>query len=260
MRHPHKWEELLPEEFFAEMERAPIVYWSCGAMEEHGLHMALGNDYIQMYEVCLRAADITGGIVFPPVPFAPAGIPSLSREELRSGEHELYPPSLWVSRELCEWIYTELLESLADVGFRACVALGGHYPADLLLREIEQKTGGRIGDLCFHGGGTVELLEEEIARLQGEDPAVGGHGGMWESSLVMAVCPDWADLDRAERVMDAPFTSQLQKMSAAGLARIRDASVELGERLLGAAARKAAEHARRLLVRSLGGKQRGQKS
>ncbi len=252
MRHPHKWEEMLPEEFFAEMERAPVVYWSCGAMEEHGLHMALGNDWIQMYEVCLRAADITGGIVFPPVPFAPAAIPGLSREELRSGEHELYPPSLWVSRELCERLYTELLESLADLGFRACVALGGHYPADLVLRDVEGKLGGRVGDMFFHGGGTVELLAEEIAALAAEDPAVNGHGGMWESALVMAVRPDWADLSRAERVVDAPFASQLQKMSPQGLARIRDASVELGERLLDAGARKAAAHARELLAKAEG--------
>ena len=113
MRKMHQWEEMLPEEFFTEMARAPVAYWSCGAMEEHGLHVALGNDYIQMYEVCLRAARITGGIVFPPVPFAPAGAPpSYSRDQLRRGEHELYPPSLWVSRELCERLYTELLESL----------------------------------------------------------------------------------------------------------------------------------------------------
>jgi hypothetical protein len=31
MRHPHKWEEMLPEEFFEEFERSPIAYWACGA-------------------------------------------------------------------------------------------------------------------------------------------------------------------------------------------------------------------------------------
>jgi creatinine amidohydrolase/Fe(II)-dependent formamide hydrolase-like protein len=253
MRHPHKWEELLPEEFLAEMKRAPIVYWSCGAMEEHGLHMALGNDWVQMHEVCLRAAEMTGGIVFPPVPFAPAGIPGFSREELCSGEHELYAPSLWVSRELCERLYTELLESMADMGFQVCIALGGHYPADLVLREIRERTGGSIRGMLFHGGGTVELLQDEIEKMVAEDPSVNGHGGMWESALVMAVRPDWADLERAERVVDAPFASQLQKMSAEGLARIKGATVELGERLLNAAARKAAAHARRLLAEAQAG-------
>ncbi len=247
MRHPHKWEELLPEEFFAEMERAPIAYWSCGAMEEHGLHMALGNDWVQMYEVCLRAADLTGGLVFPPVPLAPAGIPGMSREELRAKSQELYPPSLWVSRELCERVYTELMESMADMGFKVCIALGGHYPADLLLREMAERMGGCIRGMLFHGGGTVELLREEIDALVAEDPAVSGHGGMWESALVMAARPDWAELSRAERVVEAPFASQLKKMSPEALARIKDANVELGERLLESAAQKAAAHARELL-------------
>jgi len=124
MRHCHKWEELLPEEFYEEFARAPIAYWGCGGMEDHGLHNALGADPYVAYDLCLRTADIAGGIVFPPVPFALAGIPGLSREELRSREPYTYPPSLWVSREVCEQLYLELLESLADLGFRACLAAG----------------------------------------------------------------------------------------------------------------------------------------
>ena len=253
MRDTHRWEEMLPEEFFAEAERAPVAYWSCGAMEEHGLHMALGNDWIQMHEVCLRAARVTGGVVFPAVPFAPAYIPGRSRQELRSGEHELYPPSLWVSRELCERLYTELLESLADMGFKACVALGGHYPADLLLRELERKHDGCIRGMWFYGGGTVELLQEEIARMADTDPTLGGHGGMWESALVMAIRPDWTDLSRAERVPDAPFASQLQKMPPEALSRIKDATPEFGEKLLEIAVDQAVSRARSLLAKADGG-------
>ena len=248
MRNLHKWDELLPEELFAEMARAPIAYWCCGAMEEHGLHMALGNDWIQMYEVCLRAAAVTGGVVFPAVPFAPAGIPGYSREELRSGGKELYPPSLWVSRELCERLYTELMESFADMGFKVCIALGGHYPADLLLRELEKQNEGRIGNMLFYGGGTVELLQDKIAEMGRDDPTLGGHGGMWESSLVMAVRPDWADLSRAERVVDAPFPSQLTNMSPEKLARIKDATAEFGAELLELAVAQTVERARALLA------------
>ena len=152
MRHPHKWEELLPEEFCEEFARAPIAYWGCGAMEDHGLHNALGADPYVAYGLCLRTAVITGGIVSPPMPFASAGIPGFSREELRSGEHQLYPPSLWVSQEVCEQLYLELLESLADMGFRACLAVGGHYPAALLLQEQRERTGGRVREMRFWGG------------------------------------------------------------------------------------------------------------
>ena len=58
MRRGHKWEEMLPEEFFEEFERTPIAYYACGAMEDHGLHNALGADCYIAYEICLRAVEI----------------------------------------------------------------------------------------------------------------------------------------------------------------------------------------------------------
>ncbi|HJN17102.1 MAG TPA: creatininase family protein [Armatimonadota bacterium] len=247
MRDAHRWEELLPEEFFAEVERAPVVYWSCGAMEEHGLHASLGTDWLQTYEVCLRAVEMTGGIVFPQVPFAPAGIPGMSREELRGKTDELFAPSLWVSRELCVRLYTELMESMADMGFKACVALGGHYPAELLLQAMHEETGGVVRGMKWHAAGTVSLLREEIDALLAEDPHVSGHGGMWETSLICAARPGWTDLSRAERVMDVGFPSQLQKLGAPGLRKIADATPEIGEKLLNFGAEKAARYARELL-------------
>jgi len=247
MRAPHRWEEMLPEEFTEEFERAPIAYFACGAMEEHGLHNALGTDPYQAYTVCLMAAEITGGIVFPPVPFAPAGIPAMAREELRAKAKPLFPPSLWVSRELCERIFLELMESMADMGFRACLGNGGHYPADLLLREIEESRGGRIGEMRFWGGGTVRLLEKEIADLARGNPNVGGHGTMWETSLVMGFRPDWVDLPRANRIRESPLPSQLKACSPEVIACIADANPELGRRLLEAAAHHLADRARELL-------------
>jgi len=247
MKGSHRWEELLPEEFTEEFERAPIAYWAAGAMEEHGLHNALGTDFIQCYEVCLRAAEITGGIVFPPVPFAPAGIPGYSREELRSGgPDKLFPPSLWVSREACEVLYTELLESLADMGFRACLALGGHWPADLLLQDLHQRHGGRIGDMRFYGGGTVSLLGDFLTDLIDADPLSGGHGTHWETSLVMALRPGWVDLTRLPHLTDSPLPSQLRANRPEVYAYIAKANPELGQRVLQALIESAVDKAREL--------------
>ncbi len=252
MRGTHRWEEMLPEEFMEEFERAPIAYFACGAMEEHGLHNALGTDPFQGHELCLRAVEVTGGIVYPPVPFAPAYIPGLSREELRAGEKPLFPPSLWVSRELCERVYLELMESLADMGFRACLGVGGHYPADLLLRDLEQRHGGRIGDMRFYGGGTVRLLEEALAELSREDPLAGGHGTLWETSLVMAFRPEWVDLPRAQRIQESPLPSQLKACRPEHLAHIANANAALGERMLQIGAANLAAKARELLGEATG--------
>ena len=67
MRNLHKYEELFPDEFDAELKRSPIVYCAFGPVEYHGAHGALGMDPVKGYEMCLRAAAISGGIVFPGV-------------------------------------------------------------------------------------------------------------------------------------------------------------------------------------------------
>ena len=248
----HRHEELLPEQFYEELARTPLAYFAAGAMEEHGLHNPLGTDYLQDYEVCLRAAEITGGIVFPPVPFAPAGIPGYSREELRrAGPGELFPPSLWISREACELLYTELLESLAGLGFKACVALGGHYPADLLLQDLCQRYAGRVGDMGFWGGGTVSLLNEGgfLQNLETtREPGSGGHGMMWETSLIMAIRPDRVDLPRAARIEDSPLPSQLKGNAPESMGRLADANAALGEEILARMVEVAVARARELLV------------
>jgi creatinine amidohydrolase/Fe(II)-dependent formamide hydrolase-like protein len=247
MPKTHRWEDLLPEEFYEEFERAPIAYWTCGAMEEHGLHNALGTDPYTGYEICLRAVPRSGGILFPVVPFAPAYFPGLSREQLRSGQHALFPPSLWVSRELCEGIYVELMESMADLGFRVCMAVGGHAPADTLLQNIEKKYEGRIGKMKFWGGGTLRLIRDVVAEEAKKDRKIGGHGMMWETSLVMAVRSDWVDVKRAARIKESPLPSQLKNGAPEIIAHIAKANAELGNRLLNTAADRLAKLAREML-------------
>lgn len=247
-KRTHKYEEMLPEQFYEEQKRAPIAYWGCGAMEEHGLHSPLCTDLYAAYEVCLRAVEITGGIVFPPVPFAPAGAPpSLSRADLRSGTRELYPPSLWTSAEVCKQLYVELLESLADLGFKACIAFGGHWPADMQLQAIEKELGGRVGAMRFWGGGTVSILRDHLQEEAKKNPLGTGHGMMWETSLVMAMHPEWVDLPRALRIKENALPSQLKKQPQEKLENILTANAELGNRAHDLAATRVAKLARDML-------------
>jgi creatinine amidohydrolase/Fe(II)-dependent formamide hydrolase-like protein len=247
MRHLHKWEAMLPEEFFAELARAPIVYWACGAMEEHGLQSALGADPYVAYEVCLRAVGISGGIVHPILPLAPAYIPGLSRAELRRREQPLYPPSLFVSRELCKIAYGELMESMADLGFRVCLAVAGHYPAGSLLKEIVQEVQGRIGEMRVWGGLPDDLIRDWLSAEFAQDELIHGHGMMYETSTVMAAYPDWVDLPRARRISASTLPSQLKGRSEESLRRIESANTELGSRALDLAAERLAGLAREML-------------
>ena len=173
-RNMHKYEELTPYEFDREKERASIVYVSAAPLEYHEECNVLGADTNKGYDWCLAAAEITGGIVFPMLPIAPAGHrPHRSREELRGryGDphfREEYAesfgsmyPSMFFSREACYGVYEELLEMLAlELQFKLCVFVGSHAPAGQIIKEIIAKangitppsirsTGVTVGD--FHG-------------------------------------------------------------------------------------------------------------
>jgi creatinine amidohydrolase/Fe(II)-dependent formamide hydrolase-like protein len=219
-------------------------------MEEHGLHNALGVDPYTGYEICLRAVEISGGILFPQVPFAPAYWPALSREQLRNGKHELYPPGLWVGHELCEQLYVELMESLADLGFKVCIAFGGHWPADLLLQEIEKRLEGDIGGMKFWGGGTIRILREVLDEEEKKNPLMGGHGMMWETSVLAAFRPNWVEVDRAARIKYSPYPSSLKKHATEDserIAYIAKANPAFGERFLNIAAERLAKIAKEML-------------
>ena len=219
-RNMHKYEELTPYEFDREKERASIVYVGAGPLEYHEECNILGLDTNKGYDWCLAAAEITGGIVFPMLPIAPAGHrPHLSREELR----ELYGnphyreeyaesfgsmyPSMFFSREACYAVYEELLEMLAlELQFKLCVFVGSHAPAGQMIKEIIAKangaeapsirsTGVTVGN--FHGMrvmavGSMDYNSEftlEFNKKSGIPKRF--HGGLWETALNYAINPDY---------------------------------------------------------------------
>lgn len=244
-RRTHRYEELLPEEFYEEFQRAPIIYWTTAPMEEHGLHSPLGTDYYKGYEVCLRAVEISGGIVLPAVPLGPAA--RYSRNELRSGKQRLFPPSLWVSRELCKQVYIELLESMADLRFKACIAIGGHGPCDWILQEITKELGGRVGDMRFFGGG-MSLVADMMRDVRKKHPKDGrGHGMMLETSRILATHPHLVDMARVKRIMNHPLDSQLKLEPRENIEYILNASAEMGNLQLDAMAQRAANMAVEML-------------
>ena len=252
MRDMHRWDHLRPEEFYAEQSRAPVAYWACGPMEDHGLQNALGIDPGKAYEICRRAAHRTGGILFPLVPFAPAYNPPLSRAAMRSGVYELFAPSLFASVELCEQIYAEMFENLAELGFRLCVAMGGHGPAAALLKRLAERLGGQIGRMRIHTCGSITYLADLLPGLDPDDPSPGAHGGLWETAMNMGLDPEFADLSRVRHIDASPIPSQLKGRSAPQLAAIEHATPALGERLLDAAAHRLAEAVRGMLYGQLG--------
>ena len=219
-RNMHRYEDLTPYEFDCEKERASIIYVAAGPLEYHEECGALGFDPNKGYAWCLDAAERTGGIVFPMLPIAPAGVrPFRSREEMRerytlphhrdeySNSLGLYP-GVFFSRETCRMLYMELLECLAvEMQFRLCVFVGSHAPAGWMIKDIvnEETKGDHSGYRGgyehiagdFHGMrvmavGSMDYNQDVIrAYYAGHGIKRINHGGLWEAALNYAVDPEY---------------------------------------------------------------------
>jgi len=217
-RNLHKYEELTPNEFDREKERASIIYIAAGPMEFHEECNALGIDPLKGYQWCLAAAEITGGIVFPLVPFAPAGPPPYcTRDDLRKRNSEvkfgqyteqpLLYPSVMTSRKVCRALYLELLENCADdLKFKMCVFFGSHGPAGSMIKEIVSEADGNPSDFKggyqkiagdFHGMrvmavGSLDYNLDVIREYyQEKDVRRINHGGLWETAINYAINPEF---------------------------------------------------------------------
>lgn len=219
-RNMHKYQDLTPYEFDREKERASIVYVGAGPLEYHEECNILGLDTNKGYDWCLASAEITGGIVFPMLPIAPAGVrPHRSRAELRASYElpryraeyaesfgSLYP-SMFFSREACYAVYEELLEMLAiEMQFKLCVFVGSHGPAGQLIKEIIANANGvtppPAGELGvvtgdFHGmrvmaACSLDYNREFVDAFNREHGILKKfHGGLWETALNYVIEPDY---------------------------------------------------------------------
>jgi creatinine amidohydrolase/Fe(II)-dependent formamide hydrolase-like protein len=248
MRNPHKYEELFPDEFAAELKRAPIVYCAIGPMEYHCAHGALGMDPVKGYDICLRAAEISGGIVFPLIPFAPEGGDHLlNREEIRQMAYAAFP-SVFTSAEVCERLYYDLFAALAeDVGFKVCVVMGSHGPAGQLVKKIAGSTPVFKGMKIIGAGSMThnrDVIDAEYARL---GITRISHGGMWESAMLMASNPEFVDPEKLRDAEPGGYEKYMYetygKETVPIYEEIKKVTLEFGQRLVQTAAERIAAEA-----------------
>ncbi len=171
-----RFERSLPHQVRDVISDCPIAYVPLGALEWHGEHSALGLDGIKAEWICRRAAERTGGVLFPtvywgafntmPFPFTFAFSKRAFRKQLR-----------------------KTLTSLAGWGFTSIVLLSGHYPTALItmLRRECRKISRRKKI------GALGIPEQALTLDRGY---LGDHAALWETSILMAIDESLVDLDR----------------------------------------------------------------
>jgi len=169
-----RFEESRPGRVREQIERSPIAYVPLGALEWHGEHGPLGLDGIKAHHICECAAERTGGVVFPTVLWG-------------AFDTMPFPFTFHFERKQLESLVRPILRQLSDWGFEVIVLLTGHYPPTQIkmLREQCRSFNRQGGARC---AGVPEMAFATDIEYFGD------HAGMWESSIMLAIQPEWVDL------------------------------------------------------------------
>jgi len=173
-----RYEEMLPDELREVIRAAPVAYVPLGSLEWHGYHLPVGNDAIKAHEICLKAAQVTGGAVLPAL-FCGVG-----------GGHKGYFASIMVEEAWIEPLLKRQFDLLAEHGFRVIVAVTGHYPGEqvqMVRRAAEAHMAGSRAAKVF------ALPEYEAFP---SDPRRGDHAAQWETSILWHLRPELVDMGK----------------------------------------------------------------
>ena len=171
-------ELLQPHQIAAALAERSLIYLPLGTIEWHCHHLPVGLDALTAQGLCLRAAERTGGLVWPVLYYG------------TGGGHGGFP---WtVMMPTAAEIGTMLrftLNRLAQMGLAEAVLFSGHF-ADEQLAMIDALAAD------WNQGGKapkVRALSVNRANIAGFPP---DHAGLFETTLLQGLAPDLVDIAR----------------------------------------------------------------
>ena len=171
-------ELLRPHEIRDRLAERSVVYLPLGTIEWHCEHLPVGLDALTAHGVCLRAAALDGGVVYPPLHYG------------TGGGHGAYPWTVMMpGRAEIEGLLRHTLERLETLDVRLAVLFTGHF-ADEQVAMIKAISASWNG-----AGRPTEALALAINDVKGA--ALGpDHAGIFETTLLDALWPERVDVSR----------------------------------------------------------------
>ena len=215
-------DELSSTEFAKLIKDDPIVFLPMGATEAHGGHLPLGTDSFQPEALCERLGEEFHGLVAPPV---------------RYGHHSStrnMPGTIALRYDTVRAVVTDILESLERNGVRKVVLISGHA-GSLHLAAIKDAAEQVVRTTKLR---LMVLTDYDIAYkfpLPPDPEYPDGHGGLVETSRVLAVRPDLVKAKRPKgKFIDKDFMLVADPETCMPQGMVGDASkatVQLGREI-----------------------------
>jgi creatinine amidohydrolase len=230
--HWVRFETARPDELDGVVREAPVAYVPLGTYEHHGWHLPVGFDGNKAHALSVRVAERTGGVVLPTFFYG------------TGGGHVGYLWTVILEEAPIRSLLAATLDHLARFGFRVVVLLTGHYAGEQvrMVRALAAEARERHPGTRFIG-----LTEPDVTTPLPGDRHAGDHAAKYETSIAMALAPEWVRLELLRPGRDAeavtlPETPRLEgRQYEPGDAlygiwgedpRVA-ASAEIGERLVG---------------------------
>ena len=168
-----------------------VLLQPIGAIEQHGFHLPLVVD-----------AAIATGILGQALAKLPEDIPAYALPTLsygKSNEHWHFPGTVTLSATTLLDTLMEVGSSLYRSGFRKLVFVNGHggqpQIIEIAARDLRQQF--KDFQVFPHFVWNVLAPEQYQRWLSPLELELGIHAGDAETSLMLALLPDWVKLDRA---------------------------------------------------------------
>jgi creatinine amidohydrolase len=184
---PFRLEELTAPDYIKAVEKsAKTCILPIGVFEKHGPHLPLGTDLYIAREFALRAAEKEYTVVFPWYYFS----------QINEAKHQ--PGTIAYSPELIWKALQETLNELARNGFEKIIIVNGHGGNNAFLNffGMAQLSERRAYSLYWFQPTDDPEVVKKAEQLTQHDP-YNAHAGNEESSVLKAIAPEVAHLERA---------------------------------------------------------------
>lgn len=238
------WEHLTTTDLSGGVPTHAVALLPVAAVEQHGPHLPLGTDAILTDAVvaAARAKGVPGASVLR-LPTQRVGL---------SPEHTAFPGTLSLDAETVIAAWSAIGASAARAGVSKLVILNGHGGQTGLVNVVATRL--RVENAMTVVRATTFRLLGDAVDLGAREARYGLHGGMLETSMMLAVAPDLvrrealADFGNSAETWEAWFAA-LEGEGATGLGWMAQdlnstgvtgnaaaASAELGDRIIDAMA------------------------
>jgi len=194
------------EERFGESRLAVVPV---GAMEQHGLHLGVGADWIQAWTISKRASEKSGALLLPVMPY---GV---------SGHHKEFPGVITLDPLTLEQVTYEILASLDRNGVDRVVFMNGHGGNLGALTGAAKRARDDFGTMCAIVHWWDVLANRDIFGHPAEE-----HAGYAETSFMLASRPEAVKMENAVLSPTTQVDEEIQLVRA-GLARFRGGTVRI---------------------------------